>query len=145
MQLHNSTMDRAKESLDRAGVVYREALALSTQATGIALPDIDVKELRRKAEEIKRNATEIKDELDSLLDGKRNLLLDIEREIEEARTLLVRGNEQQQITSELLAEVFGNKQKAEEAVRKADKTLEEAQNTLMTLQGNEKIFDKFRL
>ncbi|XP_018015390.1 laminin subunit gamma-1 isoform X2 [Hyalella azteca] len=136
--LHNSTMARARSSLARALVVYAEALSLSTQASGIPLPNIDVPQLRQKAQDIKETAIRIKAELDALTKEKGNLLVEIGVEIERAKDLLERGILQQQVTAELLAEVFGNKQKAEEAVKKADKTLEEAQNTLMILEE----FDK---
>ncbi|KAF2367040.1 Laminin IV [Trinorchestia longiramus] len=138
VSLHNSTMDRARASLARARLVYDEALSLSTQASSIALPNLDVDQLRDKAKDIEETAVRIKAELDALSAEHSSLLLDIGIEIEGAKELLARGIEEQQITSELLAEVFGNKQKAEEAVQKADKTLEEAQNTLMTLEE----FDK---
>ena len=134
--LHNSTLARAQESLAKARVVYDEALSLSTEASSIVIPDIEVEELRRTAEDIKNTAQSIKDELEGLLRNNRDLLVDIGTEVEGAKELVERGLRQQEVTKQLLAEVFTNKQKAEEAVQKADKTLEEAQNTLMILEGN---------
>uniref|UniRef100_A0A6A7FTH6 Laminin subunit gamma-1-like isoform X1 n=3 Tax=Hirondellea gigas TaxID=1518452 RepID=A0A6A7FTH6_9CRUS len=131
---HNSTMSRARESLAKASVVYDEALFLSTTASSISLPNIDVPELKKKAENIEQRARRIKEELDALVQANRELLIDIGLEVEGAKVLVERGIRQQQITTDLLAEVFGNKQNAEKAVQKANSTLEEARKTLMALE-----------
>ena len=88
-----------------------------------------------KAQDIKERAIQIKDELDRLVKNKRDLLIDIGTEVEGAKELVERGIRQQQTTTDLLAEVFGNREKAEEAVKKADKTLAEAEETLTILEG----------
>lgn len=55
---------------------------------------------------------------------------------EEASQLLEDGLLQQQLTDELLADADAAVGKAQDAVRLGEKTLEEAQRTLETLEGD---------
>lgn len=70
-----------------------------------------------------------------MLQDNKELLAEINNEINTAESLLSRGNEQQQIADELLADVDTARNRAEQAVKLGDKTLQEAEQTHKTLQG----------
>lgn len=128
-------MKEAETSLSEAKVVYKEALNLSTEASSIAVPPLNASGLREHAIKIEEEAQRLKGELDELMNNRHDLLLDLNIQLEQTEELKDRGLAQQQETADLLSSVFNAKKEAEEAVKKADKTLEEAQNTLTTLEG----------
>jgi len=132
--LHNSTMTRATASLERANQIIAESLKLSTDASGLDIPDIDIPTLSAKAKGIETKATSILAELEALVRSKGSIMANIELELQGARVLLERGLQQQQKAEELKADAFANKQTAQEAVEKADKILEDAESTLKILR-----------
>lgn len=132
---HATLLKEAGISLGEAKVVYKEALNLSTEASSIAVPPLNASGLREQATEIEAEAQRLKDAIEKLMGDRQDLLFDLEAHLTRTRDLKDRGLAQQQETAHLLTNVFNAKKEAEEAVRKADKTLEEAQNTLTTLQG----------
>lgn len=70
------------------------------------------------------------------MDDRSNLIVDVEAQLEETSDLVSRGWSQQQITSELLADTFTAEGQAKEAIKKAERTLTEAKETLTALEGN---------
>ncbi|CAL4069011.1 unnamed protein product [Meganyctiphanes norvegica] len=132
--LHQDTLDMANESLATARETYRNALAISTEASSIAIPKIDARALKEQGEEIQEEATRIKEETEALVNGRVQLINDIEIQVNETTELVKRGWQQQQITSELLADTFTAQGKAEDAVKTAEQTLSEAKETLKILQ-----------
>lgn len=138
--LHNSTLKRAQESLLKAIAVREKSLELSTEAKGLNIPDIDVAVLRENAKSIEEKAIRIKEELDRLVYEKRDLLADIGTEVDEAKLLLESGMIQQHQSEDLKADAFSNKESAVQAVKKADKILEDAESTLKILQGDSSLY-----
>ncbi|XP_066981652.1 laminin subunit gamma-1 isoform X2 [Macrobrachium rosenbergii] len=136
--LHDETMQMANESLASARNVYREALAISTEASSIAIPVIDAVSLREQAAEIGEEAERIKEETKDLMDQRSDLIVDVEAQLIETSDLVEQGWIQQQITSELLADTFTAEGQAKDAIKKAEKILAEAKDTLTVFEG----FDK---
>jgi len=132
--LHNTTHTRAAAALEKANRIIEESLKLSTEASGLDIPDIDIPTLKQKATDIETRASKILEELNALVSSKGSLMMDIELELKGARVLLERGLKQQERSEELKADAFANKQSAQEAVEKADKILEDAESTLKILQ-----------
>lgn len=121
--------------MGEAKAVYKEALNLSTEASSIAIAPLNATGLREHAVEIEEEAQRLKDEIEKLMNDRQDLFLDLQSQLTRTEDLIHKGQTQEQKTADLLTGVFNAKKEAEEAVRKADKTLEEAQNTLTTLQG----------
>lgn len=69
------------------------------------------------------------------MDEHQGTLDDLGEKKKEAKDLLEESTRQQQITDGLLADVDAAFDKAKEAVKSGDKTLEDAKKTLETLQG----------
>ncbi|XP_069161690.1 laminin subunit gamma-1 isoform X3 [Procambarus clarkii] len=135
---HEKTMQVANESRELAKEKYSEALAFSTEASSIAIPPIDAVELKAQATAITHEAERLKSETQELLEQRSNLLVEVQAQLEETSELKNRGWTQQQITAELLADTFTAEGQARDAIKKAEKTLTEAKNTLTVLEG----FDK---
>lgn len=87
------------------------------------------------ANTLAREAERIKAEAEELLAGRQELIGDVEAQLDETRELVSRGQEQQQITAELLADTFTAEGQAKEAIKTAEKTLSEARDTLTILEG----------
>lgn len=135
---HERTMQVANESRALAKDKYGEALAFSTEASSIAIPVIDASQLKDQATAITREAERLKTETQQLMDDRSNLLVDVQTQIEETSELKNRGWTQQQVTAELLSDTSTAEGQASNAIKKAEKTLTEAKNTLTVLEG----FDK---
>ncbi|XP_071512701.1 laminin subunit gamma-1 isoform X2 [Panulirus ornatus] len=136
--LFEETMQVANESRTQAKATYRDALAISTEASSIAVPPINATELRAQAEGIIHEAERLKAETQVLMDDRSSLIIDVEAQLEETSDLVRRGWAQQQITSELLADTFTAEGQAKDAIKKAERTLREAKETLTALED----FDK---
>lgn len=80
-------------------------------------------------------ANRIKAQIEELLRNRQNLTEEVERQLIETSRLVNEAYEQQHITADLLAETHAAEGKAKEAVEKAEMILEEAKNTLQTLEG----------
>ncbi|XP_050698804.1 laminin subunit gamma-1-like isoform X2 [Eriocheir sinensis] len=136
--LHEETLKSANESRVMAKATYLEALAISTDASSIAIPPIDADGLKTEANSLSREAERLKAEAEELRAGRQELMHGVELQLEETTQLVERGREQQQITAELLADTFTAEGQAKDAIRTAEKTLSEAKETLNILEG----FDK---
>uniref|UniRef100_T1IVA6 Laminin subunit gamma-1 n=1 Tax=Strigamia maritima TaxID=126957 RepID=T1IVA6_STRMM len=132
-KLMRQTKEMAKEALEKATSSYDDALSVYTDAQGLILPDNDVDEMKRTANEITEEAKAIQDEADKLLEKNRDKINQLKREMDEAEELLAKGEEQQQITDGLLAQVHNALEVAKEAVKDGDETLKKANETLQLL------------
>lgn len=92
-------------------------------------------------------AERIKAEAEELMEGREELIQDVEFQLVETTQLVERGRAQQQVTSELLADTFTAEGQAKDAIKTAEKTLSEAKETLTILEGKTtgqcKAFSKF--
>lgn len=80
-------------------------------------------------------ASAVEGKVNELLENYKGVLDDVEQQLTEADEILKNGMHQQQITDELLADADAAESTAEDAVKLGNKTLQEAQQTLETLQG----------
>lgn len=142
--LHDDTLKVANESRILAKATYLEALAISTDASSIAIPLIDAAELKAEATTLSQEADQIKAEAERLIGSRQDLVVDVQAQLEETRELVERGREQQQITAELLADTFTAEGQAKDAIKTAEKTLSEAQETLTILEGFDKLVQESR-
>ena len=125
----------AKEALKNAQSAYSEALSLLGDAYSLVVPNVEWQFMKRQATQHTEESRRIKDEAEKLLADHSKLLDDTTEQIMMAEALLSRGEQQQQITDGLLADADAALAKSNEAVNLGDKTLQEAQKTLETLQG----------
>ena len=132
---YNNTLTLAKDSLDEARETKTEALSIHTEASSIGIPEVNDTVYKEEAKVIMDEAINIKKEVERLMTKHAGLLSDIDNQIIQTRELVKRGQIQQQLTAELLANVFAANKEAQAAVEKADKTLEEAEKTYKTLKG----------
>lgn len=128
-------LENAASSLAEARRVYKEALNLSTEVSGIAIPPLNTTGLREHAIQIEEEAQRLKDLLDNMMEERKDLIIELKVQLKEAEDLKNKGLVQQKEMDELLESVLNAKKEAEEAVKKADEILEEAENTLRILKG----------
>ena len=80
-------------------------------------------------------ASNIKVEAEGLISRHESMMEEVEEQKNQTYILLHRGERQQQITDELLADADAARDMARKAVAKANETLNEAYRTLQTLRG----------
>ncbi|KAK3862970.1 hypothetical protein Pcinc_031206 [Petrolisthes cinctipes] len=131
---NEETLQEARESRAMAKDAYDNALAISTKASEVNIPDIDTDELKMRAAAITETADRIKAQILELLSNREALTVEVERQLVETSELVNQAYEQQHITADLLAETHAAEGKAKEAVERAEKILEEAKITLQTLE-----------
>ncbi|KAL3200058.1 hypothetical protein MRX96_001267 [Rhipicephalus microplus] len=134
MDLMLRTKKMAEEAREEVRKAYDDALRVLSEATSVQMPDIDIDELSRRAQEIIDEAARIQKEADELLDKHHAVLERVGPQRQDAEDLLAEAHRQQQITDELLAEVDTAFAKAKEAAAEGERILEEAQNTLKVLK-----------
>lgn len=106
----------------------------------LAIPSIDIVELQKKAENISNEGLIIKEHAQLLLSNNEDLLREIEAKIQNGEGLLMRAREQQDATADLLAEADKANDKVDDAVKRGDHTLKEAQETFKKLSGQYILF-----
>jgi len=74
-----------------------------------------------------------------------NLIKEVADELQQSEITLAQGEQQQRIRENYLAQANASYEKADQAVKLGVKILEEAQQTLSTLQGKSVIFAKHAL
>ena len=141
---HNNTIELAKTSLDEARETKSEALSIHSAALSIGIPQVNSTIYKNEALDIKNEAQRIKEKVDKLMSDNEEFLENIDVQIEITEDLKNKGREQQQITAQLLSNVFTANKEADKAVKKADKTLEEAEETYQTLEQFDKTVQKSR-
>lgn len=77
----------------------------------------------------------MKEQAQLLLDQNENLIHEMAEKVRKSEDLIERAQDQQAATAELLAELDGANEKADDAVKRGDQTLKEAQETLEKLGG----------
>lgn len=77
----------------------------------------------------------LKEQAQLLLDQNENLINEMAQKVIKSEELIERAQDQQAATAELLAELDGANEKADDAVKRGDQTLKEAQETLKKLGG----------
>lgn len=77
----------------------------------------------------------LKEQAQLLLDRHENLINEMVEKVKKSEELIEKAQDQQEVTAELLAEVDGANEKANDAVKRGDQTLKEAQETLKKLSG----------
>lgn len=77
----------------------------------------------------------LKEQAQLLLDQNENLIKEMAQKVIKSEELIERAQDQQAATAELLAELDGANEKADDAVKLGDQTLKEAQETLKKLGG----------
>jgi len=88
---------------------------------------------------------QIKEQAQLLLEQNENLIKEMTEKVKKSEELLERAQDQQAATAELLAELDKANETANDAVKRGDQTLKEAQETLKKLGGKfcEKILEIF--
>lgn len=88
---------------------------------------------------------QIKEQAQLLLEKNENLIKEMAEKVRKSEELLERAQDQQAATAELLAELDEANETANDAVKRGDQTLKEAQETLKKLGGKfcEKEFRNF--
>lgn len=82
----------------------------------------------------------LKERAQLLLQSNEILLNEMTEKVKKSEELLERAEDQQSATAELLAEVDGANQRANDAVERGDQTLKEAEETLQKLSGELRYF-----
>lgn len=129
------TQAMAKEALTNAQSAYTEALSLLGDAYSLVVPNVEWQFMKRQAAQHSEEARRIKAEADQLTSENSNMLDEVSDQIIGAGDVLAKGVAQQQIADELLADADVALGRSQEAVSLGDKTLQEAQKTLETLEG----------
>nr|CAD7454512.1 unnamed protein product [Timema tahoe] len=129
------TKELAAEAANKVGEVHSDAFDIYKDIYGLTVPDIDVPKLKEDAENTANDARKLKQDAEDLLKAHGEILANLDDQLDQSEDLLARGMEQQQLVDELLADVDAANSKADKAVQLGDKTLQEAQETLRTLQG----------
>ncbi|XP_075230002.1 laminin subunit gamma-1 isoform X2 [Lycorma delicatula] len=128
------TKHLAADAKGHVGNVHTDALALFTDVHALTIPNIDTASMKNDAQNIAAEATDIERRVNKLLDNYQGVLDDVEEQLQDAQQILQNAVQQQQITDELLADTDVANSLAEDAVKLGNKTLQEAQQTLKTLQ-----------
>lgn len=77
----------------------------------------------------------MKEQAQLLLDQNENFINEIVEKVKKSDELIERAQDQQAATAELLAELDKANEKVDDAVKRGDQTLKEAQETLQKLSG----------
>ena len=132
----------ATKTLRDSTEAYNEALNILQQAKSLEVPTVDHATLEDQAVKVNRDARRIQEEAQRLISENADLLLAAQDKRVELEDLLRRAEEQQQQVDRQLADMDGYNKRALEAVQGGNNVLEDAQDTLRTLQGEYR-FDLF--
>lgn len=138
------TQAMAREALTNAQAAYTEALSLLGDAYSLVVPNVDWQFMKRQTAQHVEDSKRVKEEAEQLIDEHTVMLDEASDLIIGAGDLLARGVAQQQVADELLADADAAHARAQEAVSLGDKTLQEAQKTLETLEGVMSLSARFK-
>uniref|UniRef100_V9I9W1 Laminin subunit gamma-1 n=2 Tax=Apis cerana TaxID=7461 RepID=V9I9W1_APICE len=116
----------------KSSTVSQEAIDLLI--LDLALPPVDIKQLRNQIEDVNNEGLRLKEQAQLLLDQNENLINEMAQKVIKSEELIERAQDQQAATAELLAELDGANEKADDAVKRGDQTLKEAQETLKEIR-----------
>ncbi|XP_046413039.1 laminin subunit gamma-1 [Neodiprion fabricii] len=123
----NKVKDLTKITANKSAAVLKEALVISI--VNLIIPTIDIDELQRQADAISNEGLMIKERAQLLLEDNDDLLREISEKILNSEKLLERARDQQDTIGELFLEADDANAKVDEAVKRGDHTLKEAQET----------------
>ncbi|XP_012268511.2 laminin subunit gamma-1 [Athalia rosae] len=134
----NQLEDRFREVKELAAIAANKSAAVLQEALVISIvnldiPSIDIAELQAQAEDISNEGLSIKEQAQLLLANNDELLKEMNDKILSSEKLLDRAREQQAATGELLMEADAANVKVDDAVKRGDHTLKEAQETYKKL------------
>lgn len=134
VELLAKTKKMSNEAAIEAKKSYEEALALYTLINSLQMKRADIPRLKQEASDHLRNALRLRTEVEEFIQRHAQLLDSTQFKLNEMKALLAEAMRQQAITDAQLADIDKTIQAAKEAVKKGDKTLKEAQDTLATLK-----------
>ncbi|XP_024947566.1 laminin subunit gamma-1 isoform X2 [Cephus cinctus] len=123
--------DLSNIAAEKSAAVLQESLNILL--LNVAVPSIDIEDLQKKVEAVSIEGLRIKEEAQLLLQENDGLIYEMTEKVRKTDDLLIRAQDQQAATAELLAEVDKANEKANDAVKRGDQTLKEAQETLEKL------------
>ncbi|GCB72288.1 hypothetical protein scyTo_0006235 [Scyliorhinus torazame] len=140
---YDAAKDMSRELERQATKVHGEAeeagnKALQIYANLTSLPIVDTMALENEAEKIKKDAADLDGLIDSKVKAYNDMRDDLKAKETEVKSLLEKGKTEQQTADQLLARADAAKALAEDAAKKGNATLQEAQDILKNLQD----FDK---
>ncbi|XP_050422694.1 laminin subunit gamma-1 isoform X2 [Adelges cooleyi] len=134
----NAIVEQANETKDLVAMINNDSLAIYSDIYAINLPDINATAMKQNASALNLEIQQIKDEIKRLQESNSNLLMEVAEELQQSDVTLQQGEMQKKTRENYLAQANASYEKATQAVKLGAKTLEEAQQTLYTLQA----FDK---
>lgn len=129
----NEVKELAKIAANKSATVLNEALVLSI--VNLAIPSIDIAELQKQAEDISNEGSDIKERAQLLLSNNDQLIREMKDIIINSEQLLLKARDQQDATADLLSDADKANAKVDDAVKRGDHTLKEAQETYKKLSG----------
>ncbi|KAH0945533.1 hypothetical protein HN011_010340 [Eciton burchellii] len=115
----------------KSSIVSQEALDLLI--LDLTLPPVDIDRLRQQIEDVSNEGLRIKEQAQLLLEQNEDLIKEMTKKVKESEDILDKAQDQQGATAELLAELDKANETANDAVKRGDQTLKEAQETLKRL------------
>jgi laminin gamma 1 len=118
-----------------ASEAYNAAINIYQQAQSLEVPTVNEENLENQASKVQREAQRIRDEANRLIETNSQLLQETQDRRAQLEDLLARAEGQQQQLDAQLAEMDQHRAKALNAVSNGNDVLEDATNTLKTLNG----------
>ena len=125
----------ATQTLQDASEAYNAAINIYQQAKIMEVPKIDEANIDKQANRVQQEAARIREEAERLIQENSILLQDTQNRRVELEDLLGSAEEQQQQLDGQIAEMDSNRDKALKAVANGNAVLEDADRTLVTLNG----------
>ncbi|XP_069794299.1 laminin subunit gamma-1 isoform X1 [Narcine bancroftii] len=140
---YDAAKNMSRELEKQAAKVHNEAeeagsKALQIYANLTSLPKVDTKALENEAEKIIKDTADLDSEINKKKKDYDDMRDDLRAKENEVKNLLEKGKTEQQTADQLLARADAARALAEEAAKKGNATLQEAQDILRNLQD----FDK---
>ncbi|XP_031846744.1 laminin subunit gamma-1 isoform X2 [Nomia melanderi] len=135
LELLEHRMDEVKNltsiAANKSSTVSQEAIDLLI--LDLTLPAVNIEQLRNQVEDVNMEGLRLKEQAQLLLDRHGSLINEMVEKVRKSEELIERAQDQQAATAELLAELDGANEKVNDAVKRGDQTLKEAQETLKKL------------
>ena len=125
----------ASRTLKDSQQAYNEALSLYQQAVSLDVPSADHARIEDQSDKIRREAERIQAEATRLVQERQELLREAQEKRVALEDLLARARQQQEEVERQHADAKSFREMAEAAVEGGDNVLNDARNTLNTLQG----------
>ncbi|CAL7935288.1 unnamed protein product [Xylocopa violacea] len=129
---------RINEVKNLSSIAATKSTAVSQEAIDLlildlTLPPVDIEELRNQVEDVNNEGLRLKEQAQLLLDQNEDFIYEMAEKVTKSEHLIEQELDQQEATAELLAELDRANQIANDAVKRGDQTLKEAQETLKKL------------